>query len=142
MRRFLALSCCAAYLAFGLVAGVAHQHQSADHHAQSRGLHVDHAHMGHSAEHGRQHRHQHPSPHDGGARSEVGHVEHHEGDALYVNAPVMRSLDSTVLLVPATAASTAVVDPPDIMRIHRQAPPRQPKDPPRKRPTRRRAPPV
>lgn len=142
MRRLLALVCCATYLAFGLVAGAAHQHQSGDHHAQARGLHVDHAHMGHSTGQAHQHRHQHPSPHDGDARSVAGHAEHHEGDVLYLNAPALGSPVSTLRLLPATVSAAAAIDPPDVARARGATAQRQPKEPPRKRPTRPRAPPV
>jgi hypothetical protein len=128
MRRILALGCCALYLAFGFVAGAAHLHESADHHAESRGLHLDHTHVGNSADHQQEPRIENESSHD--------------GDVVYLSAPALRSIDSGVRLMPATVAVGATIDPPSTISDWDQEMPRRPRDPPRTTRIRPRAPPA
>ena len=125
MRKILALGCCALYLAFGIVAGAAHWHESADHHAESRGLHLDHAHLGDTDDH------EHP-----------GHPSPHDGDVLYLSATALRSLDSSVRLMPATVSVGATIDPPAAMSERDEAAPGQQRDPPQENRIRPRAPPA
>jgi len=139
MRRILALGCCALYLVFGFVAGAAHLHESADHHAESRGLHLDHSHLG-SADH--DHHLGHGSSDDDDVRFDSRHVGHHgEGDVLYLTATALRSLDSNRLM-PAIVSVGVTIDPSSATSDHDEALPGPPRDPPRKNPTRPRAPPA
>jgi hypothetical protein len=128
MRRLLALGCCALYLAFGFVAGAAHLHESADRHAESRGLHLDHTHSGHSADHEKERK--------------LGNESRHDGDVLYLCAIAIRSIDSSLRLMPATVSVAATIDPPGPMSDRHEAILRQPRDPPRKNRPRPRAPPA
>ena len=139
MRRLLVFGCCAAYLAFGFVAGAAHKHGAADHHAELRGLHLDHAHLGESSGHGPTHSHRRAP---GGARTGAQHLGHHDGDALYVNVIAHRSLESGPSVVPATVTVGAVIDPPALPPVRRDELPVQLSGPPRGSPIPPRAPPV
>jgi hypothetical protein len=126
MRGIFVLGCCALYVAFGFVAGAAHLHESADHHAELRGLHLDHVHLGAGHE---QERHlEHEPPHD--------------GDVLYLSATALRSLDANVRLMPATIAFGATIDPPSTMSDRDDALAGRPRDPPPRIRTRPRAPPA
>ena len=83
----------AASWAFGFVVGAAHVHEAGDHHAELRGLHLDHSHLGETA--GHSHHAHHTHAHAGAGPSFDGrHMEHHEGDALYLTVPAQRSLES------------------------------------------------
>jgi len=128
MRRVLVLGCCALYLAFGFVAGAAHLHEAADHHAELRGLHLDHTHLGGAAGHEQERQLEHESPHD--------------GDVLYLSATAVRSLDANVRLMPAMVAVGTTIDPPSTMSDRHEALPSQPRDPPPRIRTRPRAPPA
>jgi len=132
MRRILALGCCVLYLVFGFVAGAAHLHESADHHAESRGLHLDHAHVGHATGH----------EHGSSAHFDARHVAHHDGDVLYLSATALRSLDGNTRLMPATVAVGATVDPPTATSDHDATRPGHSRAPPRSSRTRPRAPPA
>ena len=135
------LGCCAAYLAFGFVAGAAHVHESADHHAQTRGLHLDHAHLGDSADHDHEHNARHESP-GGDVRFDTRHVGHHDGDALYLSATALRSIDSSLRLMPATVSAGVTFEPPSAMSDCDETMADPPRGPPRRSPTRPRAPPA
>ena len=140
MRRFLALGCCAVYLAFGFVAGAAHVHESADHHEETRGLHLDHVHLGGS--HKQESHLGHGSSEDGDARIDARQVGHHDGDALYLTATALRSFDSSLRLMPATVSVGATVDPHSASSDRDETMPDQMRGPPRKGPTRPRPPPA
>jgi len=142
MRKILALGCCVFSLAFGFVAGAAHVHESADHHEEPRGLHLDHVHLGDSAGREQERQSRHESPHDGDARLDPWHVDHHDGDVLYLSATAIRSIDSSLRLMPTTVSMGATIDPSSAMSDRDDAMPGQPRDPPRKSRTRPRAPPA
>ena len=120
MRRFVAIGCCIAYLAFGFVAGAAHVHETTDHPDSMPGLHLGHAHLGP----GHPHHHHHPAGQDGsGAANEKGDPGRHapgarsrlvassEDDALYLSVTAQRSLDPGSRLTPARVAMGATIDP-------------------------------
>jgi hypothetical protein len=130
MRRILALGCCALYLAFGFVAGAAHLHGSTDHHEETRGLHLDHVHLGDSDDRGHDH------------QRRLGHESTHDEDVLYLSATALRSIDSSLRLMPATVSVAATIEPPGAMSDRDEAILRQPRDPPRKNRPRPRAPPA
>jgi hypothetical protein len=142
MRRILALGCCAAYLVFGFVAGAAHVHESADHHEDMRGLHLDHAHLGESSDHGPAGHHEHGSSENGHVRVDVRHVGHHDGDALYLTATALRSLDSGLRVMPSIVSVGGTIDPPASSSIRSDELPGQRRGPPSNGPTRPRAPPA
>jgi len=134
LRGILALGCCALHLAFGFTAGLAHVHGAADHHEQSRGLHLDHAHLtGDPGEH------RHDAPRD--LEVDTRHVDHHEGDAVYLNATAASVLASARVL-PAVLPALPAVDRPLGTPEIRMARPSRPRDPPPKIPPRLRAPPA
>lgn len=115
MRRLLALGCCAAHLAFGLVAAGAHVHPAADHHEEMRGLHLDHVHWGetghgHTTDHG-------PANTDEGTRLDARHIGHHGGAALYLSVAAGRSHDSIPRTLPALIVVDAAVEPPATVRM-------------------------
>jgi hypothetical protein len=120
------------------MAGAAHLHESADHHEESRGLHLDHTHLSDSADHG----HGHDSPHDGHARLDGRHVGHHGGDVLYLSATTLRLLDSSLRSLPAAVSVGATIDPPSAIEDRVAAMPGRPRDPPPQDRTRPRAPPA
>jgi len=140
------VGCCALYLAFGFVAGMAHVHESADHHEEPRGLHLDHGHLGESKGHDHHHEHPHDRTHgvagDHAARIAGRHADHHEGDAVYLNATAARSFDSSVHPTPEIVHVGAVIDPSSPASPRDDAVTTQPRDPPRKNPPRLRAPPA
>ena len=142
MRRLLALGCCAAYLAFGFTAGVAHVHDAADHHDEMRGLHLDHDHLGEVADHGPT-GHRHPaSPGAGEAHLGTRHIDHHERDALYLNVTAQCLVDSGLRVAPAVLVVAATTDSAIAvsgLRSERQGPQR---GPPGADPTPSRAPPA
>jgi hypothetical protein len=146
MRRVLSVSCCALYLAFGLVAGLAHQHASADHHAALQGLHLDHDHLGESRH--REHHHDHhpgsgdPDAVDRLASPAARYVDHHDGDAVSLSATAARSVDPSVRPVPAIVSPGVVIDPPPAASDRAAILAGQPRDPPREDPPRPRAPPA
>ena len=113
MRRLLVLGCCALYLSFGSMAGLAHVHASADHHD-----------------------HDHDPGH--GPR----HTDHHDGDAVYLEATAARSLDRSVRPMAAIVSVDAWADPPLGASNCVEAVTSQPRDPPQKFPPRLRAPPA
>jgi ABC-type Zn2+ transport system substrate-binding protein/surface adhesin len=130
MRRLLVLGCCALYLSFGSMAGLAHVHESADHHDGSRGIHLDHGHLSDSSDH------EHENDHD------RRHTDHHDGDAVYLEATAARSLDSSVRPMTEIVSLDAWVDPPSSTSNCDEAVTSQPRDPPRKFLPRLRAPPA
>lgn len=134
VRRILTLGLCAAYLAFGSVAGVAHIHGAAGHHQESRGVHLDHAHLD-------DHGHGHARNHDDGTRDPGRHVDHHEGDAVDVPASAIVRLPN-VRVFPAIAAAETTIDHSSLTRETGQDRPSQPSEPRRKIPPRLRAPPA
>lgn len=142
MRKILVLGCCAVYLTFGFVAGAAHVHESADHHEEMRGLHLDHAHLDDSADHRREGHVGHGWPEGGDRRIDARHVGHHDGDALYLTAKALRSLDSGLRVMPVTVSVGATIDPPTGSSDRTDELPNQLRGPPRKGPTRLRAPPA
>lgn len=142
MRRLLALGCCAAYLAFGFLAGAAHVHEAAGHHDEMRGLHLDHTHVGMGSGHEGAVRHEAGPPHDGGAHLDAQHIEHHDGDALYLNATAQRSVDPGLRLLPAMVAVGAILDPPATVSVYRNELSDPLRGPPRTGPTAPRGPPA
>ena len=142
MRKILTLGCCALCLTFGFVAEALHVHESADHHEESRGLHVDHMHLGDSSEHSLEHQQGNESPRHDDSRLGVVNDGHHDGDALYVSGPAIRSFASSLRLMPATVSVGFATEPPSAMSDSDQAMPGQPRDPPRKSRLRPRAPPA
>ncbi|MBT8461177.1 MAG: hypothetical protein KJO44_01550 [Gemmatimonadetes bacterium] len=141
MRKLLALGCCVAYLAYGVVAGFAHVHEAADHHKEMRGLHLDHAHVGDSREEPTGHQ-DHSPPDDSQPQLEARHVGHHEGDALYLTVTAQRSLDSGPRVLPVMIAVGATFDAPNRVSTGRSEVPNQLRGPPQQRPTPSRAPPA
>jgi hypothetical protein len=144
MRRVLAVGCCALYLSFGFVAGLAHVHESADHHDEPRGLHLDHGHLGESADQRRHHEHTHDHAHGGDrpARTTARHADHHDGDAVYLSAAAARVLDSSVRPMPASVYVGTVTDPPLPVSKRNDVVTARPRDRPTKTPPRLRAPPA
>jgi hypothetical protein len=142
MRRLLALGCCAVYLVFGLVAGAAHVHESADHHEESGGLHLDHTHLGEDAGHEPAGHHEPVSPENGDPRVDARQVGQHDGDVIYLTATALRSLDSGLRVMPATVSVDAAIDPPGWISARSDELPDQLRGPPRYGPTRPRAPPA
>jgi len=140
------LGCCALYLLFGSVAGLAHVHESADHHQESRGLHLDHGHLddpdGHDRHHGHHHYHATESAREPATRTAGGRVEHHDNDALYLNAAANRSVLPKIFQMPAVVSAREVVDPPPQVFDRGDSTTGQPRDPPRKTLPRLRAPPA
>lgn len=102
MRRVLAIGCCALWLGFGSLAGLAHVHHSYDHHDDSRGFHLDHSHLAHAEDH--DHGDLHLTPDH--------HVNHHGENVAYLSDGAIRAAHGARLLpalVPAapTVESTA-----------------------------------
>ncbi len=137
MRRLLALGCCAAYLAFGFVAGAAHVHESADHHQEMRGLHLDHTHLGETVDH-----HEPESPENGDARFDAQYVGDHDGDALYLTATARCTLDPCLRVMPAIVPVGATFDLPSLIFVRGDELSDHLRGPPRNGPTRLRAPPA
>jgi hypothetical protein len=143
MRRLLALIFGSAYLAYSVMAGAAHVHDAADHHDQMQGLHLDHAHVDDAWTDPTGHHHHHPAPPDEGQpRFETGHVDHHEGDVLYLTMTAQRSLGSGLRILPAMTAVAVAVEPPSRVCTSRIEVSEHLRGPPRKRLTPSRAPPV
>jgi hypothetical protein len=146
MRRFCAFLCCAAYLAFGFVVGAAHVHESGDHHAEMRGLHLDHSHLGehgghaHHGEHAAHSHHAHAHAGDQ-QRFHARHTPHHEGDAVYLTVPAQRSLDSTQV-IPAMVSLGFTVEAPAFAFTRGIEQPDAVRGPPPEGPTPARAPPA
>jgi hypothetical protein len=138
MRGILALGSCALCLAFGFVAGVAHVHESADHHENSRGLHLDHTHLDHPSDHDHVHG-SHGKDQDG---LDVRHPDHHEGDAVYLNGTATRSFEPGPRPVNAIVSVGAVAESPSMTSDRHTAVTAQPRDPPHKIPPRLRGPPA
>ena len=129
MRKILALGCCALYLAFGVVAGMAHVHESADHHEESRGLHLDHDHA-------------HEAASDQTLRIAAATVQHHGGDAFYLNATATQSVDPGSRETPAIVSDGSALGPPALVPDRVESGSGPPRDPPCKTPPRLRGPPV
>lgn len=142
MRRLLALSCCALYLAFGSIAGVAHVHRAADHHDEMRGLHVDHAHLGHATRHVSDEHHQRARSKPSESRVEGLHVAHHDDDALQLRVTARRLSDPGLRVIPATVVATATVDAPSFVSLRRGESSDPLRGPPRECPVPARAPPA
>ncbi len=141
MRRILAVGCCALILTFGFVAGTAHMHESADHHEDSRGVHLDHIHVDDLDDHG----HGYASSDEGDeeqVRFGVRHDAHHEGDVVYLDAAAVRPLGSRLRLIPATVSAGVSIDPHLVVTQRDEAIPDQPGDPPLTSRLRPRAPPA
>jgi hypothetical protein len=136
MRRLVVLGGGVAYLMFGVLSGAAHVHESADHHAQARGLHLGHVHLGHAAGH-------EPEGHrrNSDRRATARHVEHHDADAVYLTATVLAP-GSGPRAMPATVSVGAALDPPVSMPLGADERPRWLRGPPRRGPTPPRAPPA
>ena len=117
-------------------------HESADHHEESRGLHLDHAHLGKAADHEPAGRPEPIAPKNGGVGIDARHVGHHDGDTLYLTATALRSLDSSLRVMPATVSVVTTIDPPELSSVRSDELPDQLRGPPRKGPTRPRAPPA
>ena len=132
MRRILAVGCCALILTFGFVAGTAHMHESADHHEDSRGVHLDHIHGYDSSDEGDEEQ----------VRFGVRHDAHHEGDVVYLDAAAVRPLGSRLRLIPATVSAGVAIDPHLVVTQRDEAMPDQPGDPPLTSRLRPRAPPA
>lgn len=147
MRRILAWGCCALTLAFGFVVANAHVHDSGGHHAESRGLHLDHGHLGRSnhhdahGDHGHGHDHGHDHGH-GHANTAQGMAGGHHHDGLYLNAAVARAAGSGIRNVMAVAVAGPVVQAPAVSSDRTPVETADPADPPDKIPPRLRAPPV
>ncbi len=134
MRRISAVVCCAAYLVFGPLAGHAHVHGAASHHAEARGLHLDHAHLSGIDSHNR-------SGFRSTADVEARHVGHHDGDAVDLSAWAVRVLANARVL-PAIFAGAATTEQPSDVSATLPEGPRPPRGPPTKIPPRLRAPPA
>ena len=80
MRRTIALGCSALYLVFGFMAGLAHVHESADHHQNSRGLHLDHGHLNDSGDHDFHHDQHHGHSHEATGSHEERIDARHEAE--------------------------------------------------------------
>lgn len=142
MRRLLALGSCAAYVAFGFVAGGAHVHRAADHHEEMRGLHLDHAHLAEGSGHEAVDNHEPSAPDGGEARLDAAHIGHHEGDALYLTVTAQRSFDPGLRVLPAMVVVGATIDAPRLPSVRLDELPDQLRGPPRNGPTPPRAPPA
>lgn len=142
MRRVVAIVCCAAYLAFGFVAGTAHVHEAADHHESMRGLHLDHDHLGGASGHRHDHHHRHAPTDEGDVGLDAAHVAHHEGDALYLTVTAQRTLDSSPRVAPAMVASGATIESPTRVAMRRYERSEPMRGPPEFRRTPPRAPPA
>lgn len=142
MRRLLALGCALAYLAFSVVAGAAHVHEAAGHHDEMRGLHLDHTHVGDVSRDPSGHDHHHAPSEDSRPRIEGRHVDHHEGDALYLAMTAQRALDSGLRVLPAMIAVGATMEPSSRTSTSRDETPRHLRGPPQRRLTPSRAPPA
>ena len=142
MRGILTLGCCAAYLVFGFVAGAAHVHESADHHEDMRGLHLDHTHSGEVADHGPAGHDEPGPPENGDVRVDARHVEHHGEDALYLTLTALRAHDSGLRVAPATVSVGETIVPPASISVRSDELPNQRRGPPPDGPTRPRAPPA
>lgn len=132
MRRLLAFGCCAVYLVFGFVAGVAHVHESAGHPEDTHGLHVDHAHLDSAVDHGPAGHHEPASPENGDGRV----------DSLHLTAMALRSFDTSQRVLPATLSVGGTIEPPGRVSVRGEDLPQQRGEPPRSGPTRLRAPPA
>lgn len=119
MRRLVALSCCALYLAFSFVAGTAHVHRSADHHDEMRGLHLDHAHNGPRTDHGPASHHDHPRREPSASRVAGLHVAHHDGDAFQLTVTAHRLSAPGLRVMPATVVTPATVAAPSFVSLRR-----------------------
>jgi hypothetical protein len=151
MRRLIATTCCLLTLAFGFVADAAHVHPSSDHHHESRGLHLDHTHPGGAADgdryHGHAHGHAHEHAHEqnptsGGAGLDARHVDHHDGDAVYVSANVVRPPESPARPLPAVVSMVPFVERPTLALTTLDVGGGVPRAPPREAPPRLRGPPA
>lgn len=128
VHRLVALACCAFTLLFGLVAGRAHLHESADHHGIQRGLHLDHLHLSNAAGHG---------PID------AHHVDGHGDEIVYLTTAVVVSVQPRVQATPAIEPIEAAIPPPPSRSTWLHAAARAtPRGPPHKIPPRMRAPPA
>jgi hypothetical protein len=142
MRRTLALGCGALYLVFGFMAGLAHVHESADHHQEYRGLHVDHGHLNDSGDHDHHHGHSREAASGHEEQIHARHADHHDGDAIHLNTTASLTLDSNARVMPAIVSASTVIDPPSSSSELDETFSRQPRYPPRKIPPRLRAPPA
>jgi hypothetical protein len=143
MRTILVLGCCVANVAFGLLAGAAHVHDSAGHHDLVREIHFDHAHLGGAADHA-------PAGSDHAARSGDGerhagerHVEHHDGDARYYLTSSARCLpDSSLRAIPANLSAGVAIEPPPFVAVRVSESSDPPRGPPGTEAAPARAPPA
>lgn len=142
MQRLLAIGCCALYVGFGFVADLAHVHEAADHHAEMRGLHFDHAHLGAASDHDSAGHHAPPSSERRGAPTDARHVGHHDADVLYLAVAANRALDAGLHAMPALVSSHGTTDPPAAGSARNDEPADRLRGPPRKGRTRPRAPPA
>jgi hypothetical protein len=142
MRRLVALGCCALYLAFGATADLAHVHQSADHHEESRGVHRDHRHLSAPVDHHHHGHHEHGDVEQGELPIGARHAAHHEGDVVYLTATAVRSQQSIARTMPAIVSTGTAIEPSLPVTSREGVPATQPRDPPRKIPPRLRAPPA
>ena len=134
MRKAVAIACCALYATFGSMGGLAHVHDSADHHEESRGLHLDHAHFGNSGAHGH-------SDHQHSATFDFRHVEHHEGDAVSLTTDAANPGQNT-RVAPAIAAARRAIEEPSRSSTTVAQRPNSPRGPPNGNPPRLRGPPA
>jgi hypothetical protein len=139
MRRIFVTGLCALYLAFGSVAGLAHVHEAAGHHEESRGVHLDHAHVDHHVDH--HHADSRTGRDDAGVQTDSQHVDHHIGDAVYLSQSAIRSLPN-VRVLPTIVSDGPAIESPSLVSEFEGDRPGRPRDPPGKIPPRLRAPPA
>ena len=138
------MGCCALTFVFGAVTATAHVHGPGDHHAESRGLHLDHGHLSRSSNHDHHHGHHHGHDHGGAPSHATVHIvagEHHH-DGLYLNEAAARSVGSSVRAAIAMAAPGPVLDAPSTESKRKASAAAVFTDPPDKIPPRLRAPPA
>lgn len=135
------MGCCALSLTFGLMAGVAHVHESADHHTASAGVHLDHIHVDEPGDHG--HDHGTRDEHDPGPFGiDILRAAHHEADVVYLEATAVRPAGSSLRLISATVSAGETVDPDLAVTPHADGVERPLRDPLPKIRSRPRAPPA
>jgi len=131
MRRVLAIGCCALWLGFGFLAGMAHIHHSDDHHDWLGELHLDHNHLAHAADH----------DHGQTPGIDTEEADHHGHNVAYLNESAVRVVQSSPVLTALIQAAPIVESP--FSRAEISTPrPGKPREPPEKLLPPLRAPPV
>ena len=134
MRRIFAVGLCAWTLTLSSVASLAHVHETAGHHEEVRGLHVDHAHLDH--DHGES-----PTRRDTGPQADNRRIDHDADDAVYLAGSAARLL-SDIRVLPAMQSVGPALDRPKQSSWCERTRLRQPRDRPEKIPPRLRGPPA